>query len=122
MRSLCCLCLTIFLSLGLPSPCRGGFGATNTVIFASTDDSDEDGLEDAIEEEIGTDPFEPDSDGDDWDDFVEFINQTDPNDPNDFPRTSIIATDGAGTGDPGLRLKIKELLTAHRVRNGTSPN
>ena len=122
MRSLCCLCLTIFLSLGLPSPCRGGFGATNTVIFASTDDSDEDGLEDAIEEEIGTDPFEPDSDGDDWDDFAEFINQTDPNDPNDFPRTSIIATDGAGTGDPGLRLKIKELLTAHRVRNGTSPN
>jgi hypothetical protein len=91
-------------------------------MYEPADDSDEDGLEDAIEEEIGTDPFEPDTDSDGWDDFVEFINQTDPNDPNDLPRTSIIATDVAATGDPGLRLRIKELLMAHRVRNGSSPN
>ena len=91
-------------------------------MYESADDSDEDGLEDAIEEEIGTDPFEPDTDSDGWDDFVEFINQTDPNDPNDLPRTSIIATDVGATGDPGLRLRIKELLMAHRVSNGLSPN
>jgi hypothetical protein len=91
-------------------------------MYEPADDSDEDGLEDAIEEEIGTDPFEPDTDSDGWDDFVEFINQTDPNDPNDLPRKSIIATDVAATGDPGLRLRIKELLMAHRVRNGLSPN
>lgn len=122
MRCLCYLCLTIFLSLGLASPCRGGFSANKRVMYEPADDSDEDGLEDAIEEEIGTDPFEPDTDSDGWDDFVEFINQTDPNDPNDLPRTSIIATDVAATGDPGLRLRIKELLMAHRVRNGSSPN
>ena len=121
MRALYCFCLTITLSFGLPTPCLG-FRTTNTVIYASADDSDEDGLDDDIEAEIGTDPFEPDTDGDGWDDLAEFINQTDPNDPNDFPRAGIIATEGGATGDPALRLKVMELLTALRSRNEISPN
>jgi peroxiredoxin len=48
-------------------------------------DSDGDGLSDAEEDVLGTDPDEPDTDGDGYDDGVEVDGNTDPLDPADRP-------------------------------------
>ena len=48
-------------------------------------DSDGDGLTDAEEAELGTDPNNPDSDGDGYEDGVEFDGNTDPTNANDHP-------------------------------------
>ena len=50
-------------------------------------DSDGDGLTDAEEEALGSDPAKIDTDGDGWDDGVEDGYYTDPTDPNDHPYT-----------------------------------
>ena len=50
-------------------------------------DSDGDGLSDAEERELGSDPALMDSDGDGWDDGVEHGYYTDPADANDHPYT-----------------------------------
>ena len=50
-------------------------------------DSDGDGLSDAEERELGSDPAMTDSDGDGWDDGVEHGYYTDPADANDHPYT-----------------------------------
>lgn len=59
----------------------GGDGATDEV----DTDSDGDGLTDAEEEQLGTDPDEADSDGDGTDDDRELDEGTDPTDGDDFP-------------------------------------
>lgn len=46
-------------------------------------DDDNDGLEDALEQFLGTDPFVKDSDGDGWGDGDEVAMGLDPDDPND---------------------------------------
>lgn len=51
----------------------------------SSIDSDSDGLTDAEEEELGTDPMLSDSDSDGWTDGVEESSHTDPMDPDDHP-------------------------------------
>ena len=51
----------------------------------SATDSDGDGLSDAFEAQIGTNPATVDSDGDGFRDGFEFLAGTDPNDPNEFP-------------------------------------
>jgi len=48
-------------------------------------DSDGDGLTDAEEAELGSDPLVTDTDGDGWTDGVEDNSHTDPTDPNDHP-------------------------------------
>ena len=48
-------------------------------------DSDGDGLTDAEEAELGSDPAQTDSDGDGWDDGVEHSYYTDPADGTDHP-------------------------------------
>jgi len=48
-------------------------------------DSDEDGLMDAEEQELGLDPASPDSDGDGYLDLEEIESNTDPTDPEDHP-------------------------------------
>ena len=77
-------------------------------------DLDEDGLTDEIEDELGTDFLEPDTDGDTWNDLVEFIHETDPLDPDDFPREETITFEG-GLAGPSARLRIQELMAGHRL-------
>ncbi|MEO2237118.1 MAG: plastocyanin/azurin family copper-binding protein [Candidatus Poseidoniia archaeon] len=48
-------------------------------------DTDEDGLSDEEEGELGTDPNDPDTDGDGFGDGEEVWSGTDPNDPEDYP-------------------------------------
>ena len=48
-------------------------------------DSDGDGLSDAEEEDLGTDPDNPDTDGDGYDDGEEVDANTDPNNAGDHP-------------------------------------
>ena len=50
-------------------------------------DGDQDGLLSDVEQEIGTDPDDPDSDGDGHVDGAEFDNGTDPLDAEDHPYT-----------------------------------
>ncbi len=78
-------------------------------------DADEDGLDDELEEQLGTNPLSVDTDGDGWDDLAELVNGTDPCDPRDFP-SSVVTDGGNGTpnGNPNLRLKVAELLSARR--------
>ena len=59
-------------------------------------DTDEDGLSDDEEEELGTDPYNPDSDGDGWGDGEEVDLGTDPLDDSDYPSTD--EEDDGGTG------------------------
>jgi len=60
------------------------FGAAGAGESASPD-SDGDGLTDAEEEELGSDPNEADTDGDGWDDLEEVEGNTDPTKKNDHP-------------------------------------
>ncbi len=53
----------------------------------SSIDSDGDGLTDAEEAELGSDPAVKDSDGDGWDDGIEHSYYTDPADSTDHPYT-----------------------------------
>jgi hypothetical protein len=50
-----------------------------------TGDNDGDGLSNGLEEEIGTDPEEPDTDGDGVSDLVEYVAGTDPTNPDSNP-------------------------------------
>jgi hypothetical protein len=60
-----------------------GEGSTSSEVV----DTDGDGLTDAEEEALGSDPTKVDTDGDGWDDGVEESYYTDPADRNDHPYT-----------------------------------
>ena len=60
-------------------------GQTNAADFG-LDDGDGDGLEDALEFQLGTDPELSDTDSDGWGDLAELVHGTDPCDANDRPR------------------------------------
>lgn len=65
-------------------------------------DSDEDGLSDEEEEDLGTDPFDADTDGDGFDDGEEVDRGTDPLDDSDYPSTGGTGgTSGTGGGGGG---------------------
>ncbi len=49
-------------------------------------DPDDDGLDDELEDQLGTDPLNADTDADKWNDLTELIHGTDPCDPTDHPR------------------------------------
>jgi hypothetical protein len=74
-------------------------------------DADEDGLDDELEIQLGTDPENADSDQDGWADLAEVIHETDPNDSEDFPHnpTAVDAYSGARVPSPA-RLRAIELL------------
>ncbi len=82
---------------------------------ASNADSDNDGLSDAEEEEIGTDPENPDTDGDGFEDGEEVDGNTDPLDRKDRPyvggwpidscRDNIEST-GNGIGDVAEQFRL----------------
>jgi hypothetical protein len=69
-------------------------GQTNAADFG-LEDSDGDGLEDALEIQLGTDAEHGDTDSDGWGDLAELIQGTDPCDANDRPggtETSVTTT------------------------------
>ncbi len=78
------------------------------VVTPTQTDSDEDGLTDDEEEELGTDPNNPDTDGDGISDGDEVENGTDPLDPND-------PGEGTDSDEDGLTDDEEEEL-------GTDPN
>ena len=71
-------------------------GQTNAADFG-LEDSDGDGLEDALELQLGTDPERADTDADGWDDLIELVHGTDPSDANDRPRGTEAAGSAAST-------------------------
>ncbi len=66
---------------------------------SNSSDTDNDGLTDKKEVEIGTDPNNSDTDGDGMSDGDEFEGDTDPQDSNDFPVQMVIMARGALGGD-----------------------
>lgn len=101
--------------VALPT-CFAAFRATETTFLPSGIDADDDGVDDELEGQLGTNPLSADTDGDNWDDLAEVVNGTDPCDPTDFP-SSFVLDGGPGTsrGNPNLRLKVAELLSARRL-------
>lgn len=103
-----------------------------TTTGAAPPDADGDGLTDAEEPGLGTDPSAADTDGDGWEDGVEVREGTDPLDPNDFPSgqppaslgvrggggpAGCSAAGGAGAGS-WLWLALLALPRASRARRG----
>jgi len=94
--------------------CPGAFRASSNVFVSIEADADEDGLDDEMEELLGTNPNDVDTDGDGWDDLTEIIQGTDPCNPHDFPETFITSDAGPLPSNPALRLKVQELLASRR--------
>ena len=86
------LSLLILLSCALTTQIAG---QTNAADFG-LEDSDNDGLEDALEFQLGTDPELSDTDSDGWGDLSELIHGSDPCDVNDRPR----GTETSSTSTP----------------------
>ncbi len=103
---------------------RGAKGITQ--LQSAVYDSDGDDLTDDEEDDLGTDPNDPDTDDDGIDDGEEVDNGTDPLDPNDPGRPSRAATtapaaasgslpntgSGASSGGSGSKTGIIAALTA----------
>jgi hypothetical protein len=71
---------------GFPQPIPGSDDACGDGVGdVCDDDDDDDGLTDATEGLLGTDPLLADTDGDGFDDGEEVAAGTDPNDPGSFP-------------------------------------
>ena len=70
--ALCCLCAALTVA-GCSVEVGDDAGDSN---FGALDDSDRDGLNDTLEKEIGTDPDNPDTDGDRLPDGWEYRNET----------------------------------------------
>jgi hypothetical protein len=94
--------------------CPGAFRASSNVFVSIEADADEDGLDDEMEEMLGTNPNDADTDGDGWDDLTEIIQGTDPCNPHDFPETFITSDADPLPSNPALRLKVQELLASRR--------
>ena len=81
----------VVLSVGVMSMFSSGCvvddAATDSAEPAGDSDTDGDGLTDAEESALGTDPTASDSDSDGWDDGVEVETGTDPLDDGDHPYT-----------------------------------
>jgi LPXTG-motif cell wall-anchored protein len=87
---------------------RGGYRAAFQADDYETLDSDGDGVTDAVELGVGTDPFDPDTDDDGFLDGEELDAGTDPLDPKDYPKsgtdpadtTTTLPNTGAGQSAP----------------------
>ena len=99
------LSLLVLLSCLLAVPTQAAFRASLPGLVIPIEDSDDDGLDDEMEDQLGTDPLDPDTDADKWNDLAELIHGTDPCDPTDHPR---FTESGIGRIAPALRL--------HRLR------
>jgi len=122
MRALCNLSLAIILGLSLPSSGRAAFRAVEITEISSGLDDDQDGLDDDLEDQLGTDPFDADTDADGWHDLAELVDGTDPCDPKDFPHASPAAgSSGNPLGNADLRLRVIELLQGRGLPQPGTP-
>lgn len=102
------------------------FESDDGAVLGKAGDSDTDGLTDAEEEALGTDPNNPDSDNDGILDGEEVANGTDPNDANSGPL--IVDADGDGLtsdvdpDDSNPDIDNDGLLDGQEVALGTDPN
>lgn len=117
--------LVLMFTLPSPATCRESLHEPVTPI----EDRDGDGLEDELEDQLGTDPLEADTDADDWDDLAELIHGTDPCDPTDHPRLMESVVEPARAALHAQRLRAIELsggrpITMSRPTSspGTGPN
>ena len=94
--------------------CPGAFRASSNVYISTEADTDEDGLDDEMEQLLGTNPEDADTDGDGWDDLAEIVQGTDPGDPHDYPKGFVASGTSPLPSNPALRLKVLELLAARR--------
>lgn len=72
-------------------------------------DTDEDGLDDDLEMEPGTDPYAADTDGDGYDDLEEFLAGSDPNDPKDRPNGNSVTAGSQGVSKSTVQQKYLPL-------------
>jgi hypothetical protein len=116
MKRAMLLRLSLFLALTV-TICPAAFRTTANTYAAQEADADDDGLDDAMETALGTDPDNPDTDGDGWDDLTEVFKDTDPFDPQDFPHDTnpLVGTTTASSSP--LKLKVIELLATRRRTN-----
>lgn len=113
---------TLFSLIVLSAACAGNNGnGTDPVPIDPNLDSDNDGLTDIDEIEIyGTDPFNPDTDGDTWLDGEEVAAGTDPLDPLSFPYRGgwPINPDKDALGDPDTTFAMAQPgVQLPRIRN-----
>ena len=99
------LSLLVLLTWLLAVPTQAAFRDSQPGLIIPVEDGDDDGLDDEIEGQLGTDPLDPDTDADKWDDLAELIHGTDPCDPADYPH---LTESGVGRIAPALRM--------HRLR------
>lgn len=122
MRSLCSLSLAFLIGLNLTAP---GWAASRVIEITQPSidtDTDDDGLDDDLEEQLGTDPLDDDTDGDGWSDLAELVDGTDPCDPHDFPHAyADTATSGNLIGKAELKLKVLELLEQRELHKPGPP-
>lgn len=83
-------------------------------------DSDGDGLTDAQETQLGTDPANPDTDGDGVSDSVEIVSETDPLTP-DAAAPEAPAEEAPVAADPGLDSDGDNLTDGAELEIGTDP-
>ena len=102
-----------FTTLGAEAPCTNQFVDVTVTVIDCLTDADEDGLDDDIEEELGTDPNDPDSDDDGILDGQEVADGTDPLDDCDS---------NGGTALPDSDCDNDGLTTAEEEDLGTNPN
>jgi len=122
MRNLCHL--AVFLILSVIAFLRADAAPISNVARpeAHWEDSDDDGLEDALEFQLGTDPFSPDSDDDEWNDLAELISGTDPLDAEDYPRFLEVAGVPQESSRSFHRLRAIELSSSlHPSKHRTAP-
>ncbi len=78
-------------------------------------DSDGDGLHDALERELGTDPYDRDTDGDGFSDYFEWLFRQEGFDPRDPSKPALTCRDSSDRTGDGLSVCEEEYL-------GTNPN
>jgi len=76
----------VLIALSITLPSQAVYRVTSNFTVTEQEDSDDDGLNDELEFQLGTDPLDPDTDADAWNDLIELIQGTDPCDPTDHPK------------------------------------
>lgn len=101
--------LLILLACLLAPPAQAAFRASLPAPVILAEDTDDDGLDDELEDQLGTDPLSADTDADRWNDLTELIHGTDPSDPTDYPRLFESGDRRSSSATRAQRLRAVEL-------------